>query len=102
MGSGVKHKIPIAMAMRKAIVTTTSGCHGIDLRDGEHALVADDPAGFAEAVDRVLSDPDLRRRLGRRARELAVERYDWDRIVAGLEAELENKLIETRRSKLET
>jgi len=85
MGSGVKHKIPIAMAMSKAIVTTHKGAHGLDLRDGEHAHITDDPERFADAVSQLLSEPEARLAMGRRARELAVERYSWDHIVSHLE-----------------
>jgi polysaccharide biosynthesis protein PslH len=66
-----------AMAMRKAIVTTSVGCEGIDLVPGESALFADTPEGLAQAVIRLFREPELRERLAGRAAALAADRYGW-------------------------
>lgn len=88
-GSGVKHKVPIAMAMRKAIVSSTNGVQGLDVVHGRHVMIADTPADFARHVAALLEDPDLRDALGVQARELAVKSYGWDGIVAALVEEIE-------------
>ena len=88
-GSGVKHKVPIAMAMRKAIVSSTNGVQGLDVIHGRHVMIADTPADFARHVAALLDDRELRDALGFKARELAVEKYGWDGIVATLVAEIE-------------
>ena len=36
---------------------------GIDFKDGEDCLIVDDPAGFAEAVIALSSNPQLQRQL---------------------------------------
>jgi polysaccharide biosynthesis protein PslH len=77
-GSGTRLKILEAMAMGKAIVSTRIGAEGIALVDGEHALLADTPDAFAEAVVRLQCDPALRRRLGTAARELVEHEYGWE------------------------
>ena len=77
-GSGVRVKILNAMAMSLPIVSTSIGAEGLAVTPGEHMLIADTPATFANAVTRVLSNRDLAQRLGRAGRELAVERYSWD------------------------
>jgi glycosyltransferase involved in cell wall biosynthesis len=41
------------------------------------SVEVDDTDGFADALDRLLSDPDLRADLGEAGRELMVEQYDW-------------------------
>jgi glycosyltransferase involved in cell wall biosynthesis len=41
---------------------------------------------MADALPRWLSMPEQLQQLGMRARQLAVERYDWERVVDGLEA----------------
>lgn len=82
-GGGTRLKILEAAACGKAIVTTALGMEGLDFRHGEELLVADSAAEFARAVVALLADPERRRQLGRRARR-AAERYDWDRIGAGL------------------
>jgi glycosyltransferase involved in cell wall biosynthesis len=71
IGSGVRVKIIQAMAMRRAIVTTSKGCEGLAVEDGEHLVIADSPRDFAEAVVRLLDDTDGRAALGERAHNLA-------------------------------
>ena len=54
-GAGMKGKIGMAMAFGLPVVTTSVGAEGMGLVDGTHALVADDPASFAEAVVRCIA-----------------------------------------------
>jgi polysaccharide biosynthesis protein PslH len=77
VGGGTRLKILDAWSMGKAIVSTSIGCEGLDNIDGENILIRDDPVEFAEAVVRVLSDDDLRNRLGRNGRKTAEETYAW-------------------------
>jgi glycosyltransferase involved in cell wall biosynthesis len=77
-GSGTRLKILDAWAMGKALVSTSVGCEGLEGEDGVHLLIRDDPGDFADAVGRVLSDSDLRARLGRNGRALVEERYSWE------------------------
>jgi glycosyltransferase involved in cell wall biosynthesis/GT2 family glycosyltransferase len=58
-GAGIKGKIVQAIAAGLPVVTTTIGTEGMDLIDGEHLLVADDPADFAAAVARLHADEQL-------------------------------------------
>lgn len=76
-GGGTRLKVLDALASGRAVVSTRVGAGGIDVEDGTHALLADDPAGFAAATVRLLRDEGERARLGAAARRLAVERYDW-------------------------
>jgi glycosyltransferase involved in cell wall biosynthesis len=85
MGSGTRLKIVEGMAMGKAIVSTTLGAEGIEAEPGREILVADEPAAFAEAVNRLLDEPDLAARIGQAARKLAVERYAWSAAARALE-----------------
>src|SRR5439155_13424236 len=59
MGSGTRLKVLEGMAMGRPLVSTSLGCEGIATVDGEHLLVADDPASFAPGVLRLLDDPVL-------------------------------------------
>lgn len=52
-GAGVKGKVGEALGRGLPVVATTIAAEGMDLSDGTHALVADDPAEFAAAVVRV-------------------------------------------------
>jgi polysaccharide biosynthesis protein PslH len=85
LGGGTRLKVVEAMSKSKAIISTHVGTEGIDVVDGESALLADDPQAFANHVENVLSDATLARRLGVAARKLAVDRYGWPALVAGLE-----------------
>ncbi|HEX5103108.1 MAG TPA: glycosyltransferase family 4 protein [Pirellulaceae bacterium] len=86
LGGGTRLKIVEAMAMGKAIVSTSLGAEGINAVPGRDILIADDPGDFAAAVLKLLNDPSLRSRLGASARQLAVEHYSWIAAAANLEA----------------
>ena len=77
IGSGTRLKILEALAMGKAIVSTSVGAEGLDLRDSEEIFIADEPAAFADAVTRLLTDDSLRRRIGERGRARVEQDYDW-------------------------
>ena len=93
-GSGTRLKILEAMAMGKAIVSTRIGAEGIGLIDGDSACLAETPAEFAAAVDRLLDDSQLRNRLGRRARQLAEQHYGWTAIGKRLLATYDEVLLQ--------
>jgi glycosyltransferase involved in cell wall biosynthesis len=63
MGSGTRLKILEAFAHRIPVVSTALGADGLDLEDDVHLLLADDPAQFAEACHRLLTEESLRSRL---------------------------------------
>ena len=64
-GAGVKGKVGQSMSMGLPVVTTSIGAEGMQLVDGENALIADDPAAFSDAVVRLYRDPVLWERLSR-------------------------------------
>jgi len=76
-GSGTRLKILEAMAMGSPVVSTSIGIEGIAAADGVHALIADDPAGFAAATMRVMDNPALAARLARSGRELVEAQFGW-------------------------
>ena len=75
-GGGVRVKILEAMAMGIPVISTTIGCEGLAVRNGEHLLVADNPETFARACATVLRDKELALHLARNARQLILEQYD--------------------------
>jgi glycosyltransferase involved in cell wall biosynthesis len=77
VGGGTRLKVLDAMAMGKALVSTSIGCEGIDVRAGEHLVVADTPEAFAESTVALLGDQARRLQLGRAARELVERCYSW-------------------------
>jgi len=78
MGGGTRLKVLEGLAMGKAMVSTTLGCEGIRVRDGEHLLIADSAEDFASSLGRLLADPESGRALGLAGRRLMEAEYSWD------------------------
>lgn len=89
VGGGTRLKILEALAMGKAMVSTSIGCEGLALVPGEHLLVADEPQALAQAVIDTLNDADLRARLGAAGREAVARAYGWERSGRALQAALD-------------
>jgi glycosyltransferase involved in cell wall biosynthesis len=81
-GSGTRIKIFEAMAMGKAVVSTTMGAEGLPVHHGKDIVLADDPADFARQVVELLRDPQRRAQLGCAARQLVEENYGWPSVAA--------------------
>jgi Glycosyl transferases group 1 len=75
-GSGTRVKILESFAHRVPVVSTTLGAEGLDVEDGVHLLMADEPEAFAASVVRLLGDPELRVSLADAAEARYLERYD--------------------------
>lgn len=84
-GGGTRFKLLEAMAMRRAIVTTTLGCEGFDVTSGREMIVADSARDFAGAVIELLRSEPHRRELGERAHTFVAATYDWSAIIPRLE-----------------
>ena len=72
-----------AMAHGRAVVATAVGGLPDMVVDGETGLLVPpgNPAALRSAIDRLLADPDLRRRLGGAARERIRELCGWDAVI---------------------
>ena len=75
IGSGTRLKILEAAAQGKAVVSTTLGAEGLDLRHGQEILLADDARQFAEAVALLLTDRDRAEAMGRAAQTRVEQLY---------------------------
>lgn len=91
-GSGMRIKIPEGMALGKVIISTSIGAEGIDYRNGENILIADSPAEFLEAFDKIQKNRNFAKQISSNAYNLAVSKYDNRAVMANLLAEYE-KLI---------
>ena len=91
VGGGTRLKIFEAMAMAKAVVSTTVGAEGLPATPGRDLLLADEPGAFAEAVVGLMRNERARQSLGDAGRALVASRHDW----AVSAAELEHALIDT-------
>ena len=77
VGGGTRLKILEAMAMGKAIVSTTIAAEGIKYTDGYNIIIQDYPLHIANSILALLEDEQKRKNLGQAGRELACNCYDW-------------------------
>jgi polysaccharide biosynthesis protein PslH len=94
IGGGTRLKIFEAMAMGKAIVSTTIGAEGLPVRSGQDIVITDEPESFAKATIELLRDPTRRAEIGRTARKLVERSFSWDAVVQPFEGVLK-RLVES-------
>lgn len=78
IGGGTRIKIFEAMAMNKAIVSTSVGAEGLPVTDHHDILLADSPSDFAARVIELLQEPEARRCIAAAGRRLVSSRFTWD------------------------
>jgi glycosyltransferase involved in cell wall biosynthesis len=84
-GSGTRIKILEAWAAGTAVVSTTVGAEGLECRDREHLVLADDADSFTAAVSEMLALPVQRERIGAAGRRLYEEQYTWETVWKALD-----------------
>jgi len=77
-GSGTRLKILEAWAAGVAVASTSMGAEGLPAKDGEHLVIADGAAAFADAVSRLLECREFRERLGKAGRLLMEKEFTWE------------------------
>jgi glycosyltransferase involved in cell wall biosynthesis len=78
-GAGLKFKVAQAMLHSLPVVTTPIGAEGFEEPGGDlFPAVTDDPAVMADAIARLLDEPELRARFGKRGREWALARFSFE------------------------
>ena len=82
---GTQNKILEAMAMGVPVVTSSVAAGGVDAEAGHHLLVADDAAATAQAVLKLLAQPEERRRLAEAGRARMLSHHAWARSMARLD-----------------
>jgi len=87
-GEGTKIKVVEAMACGLPMVSTPTGCQGLEVIDGQHLVIAANEKDFSQGVVELLRDRDRARSLGAAARALAVEKYSWQRLISEVEPKL--------------
>jgi glycosyltransferase involved in cell wall biosynthesis len=80
VSAGTNIKALEAMAMRRAIVSTTSGCAGLGLLHGHSVWVGDTPEAFAAGIATLLADPERRADIADSAYTHAVRHFEWQAI----------------------
>jgi glycosyltransferase involved in cell wall biosynthesis len=76
IGGGTRLKIYEAMAMGKALVSTSIGAEGLSFQNGRDLMLADDASSFGDAIVLLLRDAPVRRRFEQAAVLMAAQ-FDW-------------------------
>ena len=83
--SGLQNKVLQSLAMEVPVVATPAATAGLPSGEGEGVVVAETPAGLAEAILRLMRDPERRSALGARGRRFVLATYRWERAIELLE-----------------
>ena len=99
-GAGIKGKVIHALAHGVPPVISPLAAEGIGLADGRHALIAEDPAAFAEGVRHLFADDALWAEMRSEGIAFVEENYSWSRCLARCAEALEvaGRTWERRRS----
>lgn len=84
VGGGTRLKILEAMAMGKAIVSTSVGSEGISVKDGHNIIIADTVDQFTQGISLLLENDALLTQIGDNAKEFSRLHYDWKIITTKL------------------
>lgn len=87
-GGGTKLKTLEGMAMGLPVVSSSVGVQGLEIENGKHILVCDNPAGFAADIIDLLADRTKALQMGIEARRLVENHYSWESIVGKMDLQL--------------
>ena len=85
-GGGMRVKIVDAWLWGLPIVSTPIGAEGIEIRDGENILIAEDARAFAQATLSLLTNQDLNQKLRIGGRAWVESRYAWQVVYQEVDA----------------
>lgn len=77
-GAGMRTKVLEAWAMQKPVVGTSLSFEGLITGSGEFGYIGDETEQFADGMKRLLSDPELARSMGQRARRFVQQNFSWE------------------------
>jgi glycosyltransferase involved in cell wall biosynthesis len=83
-GSGMRIKIIEAMAMEKAVISTTIGAEGILYTAGDDILIANTKEEYIDTILKCIDQPAISAAIGKKARQLIESRYDNLKFAAAL------------------
>jgi len=92
IGGGTRLKIYEAMAMEKPIVSTSIGAEGLPVEDGQEIVLADTPETFADAVVKLIQQPQVADEIGQRAATKVRQKFGWDKVAESFAAICESRL----------
>jgi sugar transferase (PEP-CTERM/EpsH1 system associated) len=80
IGGGTRMKIYEALAMGKAMVSTSIGAEGLPLTHEKHLFLADNETDFADYTIKLLKDESLRKQMGQTARQYVYDNFRWEKV----------------------
>ena len=80
-GSGIRIKILEGMALGIPIISTSKGAKGIDYKNGENILIADDEISFYNAIIKLYSDPILFEKISNGGRKLIKHKFSSEIVI---------------------
>jgi glycosyltransferase involved in cell wall biosynthesis len=93
IGSGTRLKIYECMAAGVPVVSTTVGAEGLRYEDGADIVIEDDPAGFADACVRLLTEDAARRTIANSGLARMQAMNSWEAASREFEAILESNRL---------
>jgi polysaccharide biosynthesis protein PslH len=96
--AGTNVKVLEAMAMGRAVISTSSGCAGLGAEHGVEIWIADTAEEFAAGIEKLLRDPALRAKIAVAGRTLVEKRFDWRSIGLRQRALYRENAVEIREA----
>ena len=87
VSAGTNLKVLEALAMGRAVVSTSSGCAGLGLEHGVNVWIGDSAEDFAAGITTLLGDYELRTRMAAAGRQHAEKKFNW-RMIGARQREL--------------
>lgn len=78
VAQGIQNKILEALAMELPVITYPEIASSTGLSENEGVIGARDAEEMAVAIERLMNEEDLRKKLGKTGRESVIEKFSWD------------------------
>jgi len=77
IGSGLQNKLLEAMAMGVPSITTSLANNALGAEPNQEILIAETADEFGRQINRLLSDPELYKRIQQQGRDFVRQKYSW-------------------------
>ncbi len=101
IGGGTRIKIPEAMAMAKAVVSTPIGAEGLPFQDRKQIRIAEHARDFADDVVELLRNARVRSEMENAARREVTKNYSWETVVDKVEDVLRRVTSHGKQARVE-
>ncbi|MFK5895240.1 MAG: glycosyltransferase family 4 protein [Pseudomonadota bacterium] len=88
-GAGMKVKVLNAMCRGIPIVTTSVGCEGMQVTNGQHMMIEDTAQEMIKSISQLLKDQNLWESLEKNSRQLIAKKYTWEALFKDMKFELD-------------